>query len=105
MFGFTTWLSPPTHIRGPTAGSLNPVDVLSTSAFYDQVHHIGWYNFCLGRINTLWVKPVTATIAHHKRAESEHWASLCIDASWTFITAMWHYRNTAVHGDTVEVQA
>ncbi len=51
--GFTAWLQSPTStdIHSLTAGSLRGPDAVLTTAFHEQVKHIGWYHLCLGRVS------------------------------------------------------
>jgi len=48
--GFLCWVQKPTStdIRSLTAGSLRGPDAVLTTAFLEQVQHIGWYHLCLG---------------------------------------------------------
>jgi hypothetical protein len=78
-----------------------------TSAYAEQFHSIGWYQFCLGHISKKWAKAVAA---YHRQAtgralDQECWSSKLIMCLWKFIKGMWQQRNQVVHGDTVEEQA
>lgn len=68
------------HSRSHIAGSFHGAGMLLTSAFYDQVHHITWYQFYLDKISTAWDGAATES-------------TTVIEADWhivcSFTRAMW----------------
>ncbi len=97
LHGFSDWLTP-TPVRHPwahTEGPLYAADVVLTSTFHDQFHTLGWYQFTLGLI----------TPTADKVSGSKQWAFTLIDSLWHVSIELWHYRNSIVHGQTVEEQA
>jgi len=106
--GFTSWHLQPTgsHARALTAGSLRGPDAVLTSAFHEQFCNLGWYHFCLGRVSKKWAAAVIQfTLPDRHPYTPLHWTSLLISALWKYSKSLWAYRNTVVHGATIEEQA
>lgn len=81
-------------------------DVIPTAAYHEQVHEIGWYQLCLGRLSIKWS---TAVHSYSKAAghliNSTRWSSLAIQAIWQYIKALWQHWNELVHGSIIEEEA
>jgi hypothetical protein len=105
--GFSSWNANPqsTNIWALTAGSLYGPDAVLTTAFYEQVHHIGWYHMCLGRVSKKWALAAKQYDITHSRDGGLQWASVLIAALWRYSKTLWRFRNEVVHGSTVEEQA
>jgi hypothetical protein len=87
LHGFDSWLSPSeqTRSRTPTYGSLLPGDIHLTSAYYDQFHKIGWFQLCLGRINSKWAVVIRAYKSTQQVPnDSKPWTKSLITALWRF---------------------
>jgi hypothetical protein len=58
LLGINTWIAsafdPTVRVHAPTAGSLHGGDTLLITAFMEQYHSIGWFQFALGRIISKW---------------------------------------------------
>ena len=79
-------------------------DVVLTTAFLEQVRHIGWYHMCLGRVSIKWSLAVQQYDNSFSRDSGLQWTSLFIAALWRYSKMLWRFRNEVVHGATVEEQ-
>jgi hypothetical protein len=89
--------------KSPVYGSLHGPNIILTSAYYEQDHQLGWFQFCLGRISTLWSKAVEAYVPDkHTPLDTAQWSSQLITIVWAFTRNLWQHRNEIVHGSTIE---
>jgi hypothetical protein len=104
MHGFQEWLSPPPHrSRAPTYGSLLKADILVTSAYYEQFHHLGWFSLCLGRISKTWSKAVAEYQANMQlQVKKDNWSVHFISLIWDFTRTLWNNRNQIIYGSTTD---
>lgn len=58
MHGITVWISNHDATQRPvhasTVGSIRGPDMLSTTAFIEQYHSIGWHQLFTGRLSHKW---------------------------------------------------
>jgi hypothetical protein len=80
--GFSSWYADPTSITtcALTAGSLYGPEAVLTTAFYEQVCHIGWYHMCLGRVSKKWALAAQHYDATQYRDGGLYWTSMLITA-------------------------
>jgi len=100
LHGSSDWILPPANGRSHplNTGSVRGLDML----FYaSQVRDIGWYQFILGRISSLWSLVTLAYAPHSSLVTTDQWSTDLIGLLWTFIFSMWTHRNTLVHGAEV----
>jgi len=104
--GFSSWHADPTSntTRALTAGSLYGPDTVLTTAFYEQVRHIGWYHMCLGRVSKKWALAAQHYDATQFRDGGQYWTSLLITALWCYSKMLWRFCNEVIHGSTIEEQ-
>jgi hypothetical protein len=74
---FQDWITPPSgRSRAPTFGSLQGLDILVTSVYYEQFHQLGWFQLCLGHISLKWSRAVAAYSAPiHPTFDVDRWAT------------------------------
>jgi hypothetical protein len=109
LHGFSDWLlghRQSSRSHALTVGSLHGSDMLLTTAYTEQFHSIGWFQFCLGRISKKWSQAVHMYVKQGtgKDIDQAYWSSMLINIIWHFTKLMWKHRNQIVHGKTVEDQ-
>jgi hypothetical protein len=110
LVGMEAWitssLDPSVRVRAPTAGSLRGGDMLLTTAFMEQHHSIGWYQFALGRISSKWEVAVRYYNKQHADPTTANvWAPQAILILWKYTKSLWLHRNKIVHGRNGEETA
>jgi hypothetical protein len=110
ILGLNTWITsasdPTVRVHAPTAGSLRGGDMLLTTAFMEQHHSIGWFQFALGRISSKW----DAVVRYYKKQYNDPttvnvWAPQAILLLWKYTKSLWVNRNHFVHGKDGEEAA
>ena len=110
ILGLNTWITsasdPTVRVHAPTAGSLHGGDMLLTTAFMEQHHSIGWFQFALGRISSKW----DVAVRYYKKQYNDPttvnvWAPQAILLLWKYTKSLWVNRNHFVHGKDGEEAA